>query len=194
MIECEPPTVVNGVKVSVVAVSDELCKTDVSDVVSYLAGLASSSNVRELAVRLTKGGQVSAYYDQESGQQVVEIDLDLKERVREIKELRNDVAVTVSQDRVLVNTLSGLGKEVEAPFFPDFYTTMIQLVNSLPDGSSLELDFGETDLRLEVVKQEASSFRINVVIGKDYAVKPCKTLERVGELVKAALCLLGSCP
>ena len=181
-------------KVTVIAASDELCKADISGIISYLAQIASKSNVTELSVRITGGNQVSAYYDQESGQQVVEIDLDLKERVREIKELRSDVAITVSQDRVLVNTLSGLGKEVEAPFFPDFYTTMIQLVNSLSDGSSLELNFGETDLRLEVEKPEVGIFRINVTIGKDYAVNICRTLKRVGELVRAALCMLGSCP
>ena len=193
MIECGPPIIINGVKVSLLAVSDELCSTDVSDLVSYLAELASRSYIRELTVKLTKGGQVSAYYDQETGQQVVEVDLDLKDRVHALKELRNDVAVTVSHDRVLINTLSGLGKEVEAPFFPGFFTTMIQLVNSLPDGGSLELDFGEADLRLEVVKQEVGSFRINVTIGKDYAANPCKTLKRVEELVRTALCLLNSC-
>ena len=194
MIECGPPSVINGVKVAVIAAADELCKADVTDIVGHLAELASKSNVTELSVRLTGGGQVSAYYDQETGQQVVELDLELKERVRELKELRKDVAVTVSQDKVLLNTLSGLGKEVEAPFFPGFYTTLIQLVNSLPDGSSLELNFGETDLRLEAVKQEAGGFMISVTIGRDYAANPCKTLKKVGELVRAALCLLGSCP
>ena len=178
-------------KVTVIAVSDELCKTEVSDLVSYLAGLASRSHVRELSVKLTKSGEVSAYYDQETGQQVVELDLDLKERVQELKELRNDVAVTAAQDRVLVNTLSGLGKEVEAPFFPDFYTPMIDLVNSLPDGSSLELAFGDIALRLEVIEQEGGTFRINVTLGKDYAVNIGRTLERVKDLVRAALCLLN---
>ena len=194
MIECGPPTVVNSVRVAVVAVSDELCTADVSDLVSYLADIALRSNVRELSVRLTGGGQVSAYYDQETGRQVVEIDLDLKERVRELRELRNDLAVTVSQDRVLVNTLSGLGKEVEAPFFPGFYTPLVSLVNSLPDGNSLDLDFGDKPLRLEVMKREGGTFRITVTLSKEYATNLGRTLDMVGELVRAALCLLGSCP
>ena len=194
MLECGPPSVINGVKVTVIAASDELCKADVTDIIGHLAELASKSNITELSVRLTGGGQVSAYYDQETGHQVVELDLNLKERIQELKELRNDVAVTISQDKVLVNTLSGIGKEVEAPFFPGFYTTLMQLVNSLPDGSSLELNFGETDLRLEVVKQEGGGFMINVTIGRDYAANPCKTLKKVGELVRAALCLLCFCP
>ena len=184
MIACGPVETREGIEIIKQAVDEGLCKSFTPGLLDNLARMALAAKLTSLEVRLTKGGQVSAYYDPDRGDYVVEIDPDLLGRLSEIKELRKDVAITVTQDTIFCNTTYGLGKTVELPYFPQFYDIVIRLLNALPDGISLQISFADNvDFGLEAAKQGENLFSIRISIKRDYAPSLSKLVEKVNDII-----------
>ena len=184
MITCGPVETHEGIEIIKQAADEPLCKSFTPSLLDELAKMALAAKLTSLEVRLTKGGQVSAYYDPDRGNYIVEVDPNLMDRLGEIKELRKDVAITITQDTVFCNTTYGLGKTVELPYFPEFYDSAIRLLNALPDGISLQISLADdVDFRLEVVKQSENLFGVRVLVKRNYVSSLSKLVEKLDEII-----------